>query len=195
MSKQTRMEAFIQTIENEYGLDNNEGIRLAVTGLSRADVNEMAVRWVMHCISKRTRTETRTVERTAIAPADAPIKWESITARKQKAAFEKKCAEQEASYLKQQDDAWNAIQSAFDELKDRWRVDWTAELLDAQFNMPDGTTVTWGTATLEQHEARVEMFRVNAVANLEGAARHQQAIEDIKRAGVSTLHHLVGVAA
>jgi hypothetical protein len=60
------------------------------------------------------------------------------------------------------------------------RMEWTADLLALSFAVDNsGATVTWGGATVEQHQTRVEMLSANAIANAEAAARHQAAIEDI----------------
>jgi hypothetical protein len=67
-------------------------------------------------------------------------------------------------------------------------VEWTEELLASEFATGDGTHVTWGEASLEQHEVRAEMHRQNVVGGLEGAARHQQAIALICRSGTKNLN-------
>ena len=41
--------------------------------------------------------------------------------------------------------------------------------------------VLWGDATAAQHQYRVKMFTDNAMANIEGAARHQAAIDEIEK--------------
>lgn len=74
-------------------------------------------------------------------------------------------------------------------------MEWTAELLASTFALPDGTHIAWGDATLEHHQQRVAMFMANATANLEGAARHEEAIAAIRSAGVSRLYDLGGEAA
>ena len=61
------------------------------------------------------------------------------------------------------------------------KVEWTAELLASVFALSDGSLVTWGEATVDQHRERVEMFTMNAQANMEGAARHLKAIEHIEQ--------------
>jgi hypothetical protein len=68
---------------------------------------------------------------------------------------------------------------------------WTAELLVTEFALGDGTKVTWGEATIEQHEIRLDIFTSNAHANLEGAARHAHAIDAIRMAGAARLDEVV----
>lgn len=72
------------------------------------------------------------------------------------------------------------------------RMEWTAELLATEFRLPDGTAMTWGVATIDDHEARRAMFAANAVANAEGAARHIAAIEVLRTSGAACLNDLVG---
>lgn len=73
---------------------------------------------------------------------------------------------------------------------DRLRIEWTAELLSTSFGLPDGSVTTWGDATAEQHQERLEMYAGQAKAGIEGAARHQKAIEDLRRGGAETLNAL-----
>lgn len=78
--------------------------------------------------------------------------------------------------------------------RDELRIEWTAELLETEFALPDGTRVTWGHASVANHQERAEMFEANAHANLEGAARHRKAISDLQEAKVERLEQLVAVA-
>lgn len=73
------------------------------------------------------------------------------------------------------------------------RMTWTAELLGSSFALADGSSVTWGEATTEQHQERIDMFASNAAANLEGAARHQAALRDLEQAHAQTLNDLAFV--
>ncbi len=75
------------------------------------------------------------------------------------------------------------------------RMEWTAELLDTPFALPDGSQVAWGDASIEQHRTRRQMFMDNARVNVEGAARHDQAIRDLEANGAATLRDLVSVSA
>lgn len=67
------------------------------------------------------------------------------------------------------------------------RAEWTQELLESTFALPDGLHVTWGTATVDQHMERAQMLSQQAVGTLETAALHRKAIEDIRAGGVSCL--------
>lgn len=71
------------------------------------------------------------------------------------------------------------------------KAEWTEELLNSGFALPDGRMVLWGDATIEDHKIRRGLFMDNAHANLEGAARHEAAINELESSGVSTLRELV----
>lgn len=71
------------------------------------------------------------------------------------------------------------------------KIEWTKELLATEFGLADGTRVTWGGATIDQHRERVAMFQRNVVANAEGAARHMKAVEQLQASGAPTLQHLM----
>jgi hypothetical protein len=71
------------------------------------------------------------------------------------------------------------------------RQQWTRELLDTKIALPDGTYITWGEFTLAQHRTRLAMFQGQAETALDGAARHQAAIDALTLAGADTLNELV----
>lgn len=73
----------------------------------------------------------------------------------------------------------------------RVRMTWERELLDSILRLRDGTEVTWGDATVEQHEERASIFMDHMQANAEGAARHKRAIEDLRKSGACTLNEMV----
>lgn len=224
MSEPTKMEKFLQHIEETYGLENTEGVYLAVRELKRDDVNEMAVRWVQQCIAKKLRTETLKIERasssTAVEMHETPVvkrktvggrtstpdnwknpnymgkrEWEEFTKSPEFPEWEVRERELQQRLDECNRRLWDKLEDNLRIYTEEMRVQWTQELLDSQFNMPDGTTVTWGTATREQHEARYEMFKNNAMANMEGAARHKQAMQQIDSAGVTTLLELTSAVA
>jgi hypothetical protein len=74
----------------------------------------------------------------------------------------------------------------------RVRLEVTAELLGTKFALGDGTHVTWGEATVDQHRQRAELLTVNAAGVVETAARHVAAIRMIEEAGVTSLGELAG---
>lgn len=88
-----------------------------------------------------------------------------------------------------------ALGRTLDRYAEDLRVTWTAELLDSTFALGDGRLVTWGDATVEQHAERRQMFLNNAHANLEGAARHELALRELRESGKASLREMVEVAA
>jgi len=71
------------------------------------------------------------------------------------------------------------------------RLEWTDELLATSFALPDGTHVTWGSATIADHQLRYEMFAQQAETSTEGAARHLHAVNALEAAERTCLNSLV----
>lgn len=91
--------------------------------------------------------------------------------------------------------AWAKVDEAFSRLKNELRMEWTSELLGSEFALGDGTTTTWGDATREQHLLRMALHKRNAVAGMEGYARHAAALEEIERTGSANLREALTVTA
>jgi hypothetical protein len=64
------------------------------------------------------------------------------------------------------------------------------ELLETEFFLPDGQRRTWGTATIQDHEARYKMLIEYASANIEAASRHAAAMNMISSANVTCLNEV-----
>jgi len=60
-------------------------------------------------------------------------------------------------------------------------------LLPEFFTVPDGRMVTWGTATVEDHEARMEWLHGQIHALASDVDRHEQAVKLIREHGVTCL--------
>lgn len=73
-----------------------------------------------------------------------------------------------------------AINQLIDEFTATLRLEWTQELLESGFALGDGTTVTWGQATVAQHKQRITLLTNNAMGNLETASRHLAAVKEIE---------------
>lgn len=63
-------------------------------------------------------------------------------------------------------------------------------LAPSQFALGDGRRVTWGEATVSEHETRAEMLTGQAAGVAETAARHVAAVKMIREGGVSCLADL-----
>ena len=74
-------------------------------------------------------------------------------------------------------------------------LDWYEELLEASFAVNTrGDTVTWGAATVADHQACVAMLEGNMLALGTNSARHLEAVAAIEAAGVTNLDELVAEA-
>lgn len=70
-----------------------------------------------------------------------------------------------------------------------------ARLLVESFWLPSGVRVSWGDATVEQHQQRIDWLS-NQIAGISATiARHQQAIDAIVEAGASCLNDIEELAA
>lgn len=79
------------------------------------------------------------------------------------------------------------IRSIVSEMKSQIKLELTSELLSTEFAIGNGQRVTWGTATRDQHQLRIEMLLKNASANADAAARHAKAIELLESSGAQCL--------
>jgi hypothetical protein len=72
----------------------------------------------------------------------------------------------------------------------RVRLETTAELLGTIFALGDGRRVTWGSATVADHQQRLDMLLQNATGIAETAALHRKAITMLTAAGAACLSQL-----
>lgn len=189
----------------EGGSDEFEAARQALTAQTTDVYRELAVATLVGMIRRKRRAEVLNVERSAEsepAQESAPILspggggfpkgsrryWEWVQSTPEGKRYQEE--EERFESLK-----WGAITAAINDFAHNLRMEWTQELLSQEFALTDGSRVTWGDATIEQHRERADLFARNAAANAEGAARHQLAVEELERAGCPTLGDLVGRAA
>jgi len=86
---------------------------------------------------------------------------------------------------------WQAVDALLDEYRRAVIVEWTSELLSAEFATGDGRRVTWGEATIEQHVARIRLLTQNVRGNLDAIARHEAAIATITNSDADNLDEAV----
>jgi hypothetical protein len=84
----------------------------------------------------------------------------------------------------------HAVQEYEESVRQQARLELTAELLGASFALGDGRTVTWGEATLDDHEQRIELLFGNVSGNLATIAVHERAAELLRSAGASCLNDM-----
>lgn len=81
----------------------------------------------------------------------------------------------------------SAVAALLEEYRREVIVEWTTELLSAEFALGDGQRVTWGEATVDQHAMRIGLLTQNVRGNLDAIERHEAAIKAISDGGVSRL--------
>ncbi len=161
----------------------------AVARLRRSQLNVMASMWLAEEVKAVRRARTQQVERAA--EVERPSTRVSRLTPEGEQHF-KTLAAQEEQRARESDARFHAtIQRAMNTLAAQWKMEWTDELLASGFSLPDGEVVTWGEATIEQHEQRAAMFEMNAEANAKGAVRHRHAINVLHEAGATCLREVV----
>lgn len=165
-----------------------------VSELTTAQVRALAVRFLCDEVARRRRSETLSAERDAErSPWLAETPGGGLAAGRPIGVTDEMRQRWEAEDRQIQERAMREIRGHVERYVDARKVEWTAELLDSVIAMPDGSVVLWGDATIEQHQQRRDMFLRNALANTEGAARHEQAIRELTQAGAPTLREMVSV--
>lgn len=168
--------------------------RALVAGAEPALIQFLAVEYVVAEVQRAQRSVTLAAERASEVDVTAQAgEWPG--AAEARARFKKIREDDEReAWLRQQSLSAN-IQRAIDRFTEELRMKWTAELLDSTFALRDGTVIAWGDATIDHHEERRQMFKDNARANIEGAARHEAALQELRASGAATLRELVGASA
>lgn len=181
----------------DLGADDFAAASDSLVGQTTAVYRQLAVATVVDAIRRRRRQQTAAAEEAAQRAREQEIQAfnESPEARERNARFEAQWKQRELEREQEELERVRRHGEEMRELVERFResiiMEWTAEVLGSAFTLEDGTKVTWGEASIEQHERREAMFTRNAVKNAEGAARHRQAIIDLRAAGVARLADLV----
>lgn len=85
-----------------------------------------------------------------------------------------------------------SVKGAIDKYAADLKMTWTTELLATSFAVDtSGRTVTWGSASITDHERRIAMLTAQATTTIETAARHRAAVNDIVTTGSATLAEAV----
>lgn len=69
--------------------------------------------------------------------------------------------------------------------REAWRL-----LLEERFSLPDGHMVTWGAASIDEHEARIQSQTDLAKGIMRDVDLHTAAVADLAAFGVSSLDEL-----
>ena len=168
------------------GMTRRDLIELAMAGLfARALTVERA--WTKRAEVRATKSRVALHGRSKLARSGCDCA-ECVAWRERQVEVDEWELDREAKMI-------NRLGAILEEYKAELRTEWTTELLDATFALPDGIRVMWGEATIEQHEARIQMLSSIASGTLETAARHGQAVDELRAASAATLNDLVRVAA
>jgi hypothetical protein len=179
-------------------------IEALVTSMPPSERDELLAVYLWWETQERVRNNVRAVERDAQTvkekapdPADDLYegRWVHGSSSKRSGAAIRGCDCEEctahmAAMRAIEERMVNRVTELLDEYATDLRMEWTAELLESDFALGDGTHVTWGDATIDQHQKRVDMLQATAQGTLETAARHQRAIIDLESAGAETLREL-----
>lgn len=65
---------------------------------------------------------------------------------------------------------------------------WTEELLNTPFATGDGRRITWGEATVDDHEMRIAMLYRQISGTASDVARHEKAVEVLETSGKKSLN-------
>lgn len=84
---------------------------------------------------------------------------------------------------------------AIEGIRTKAKLELTAELLGSSFALGDGSRVTWGAATLEDHRQRIELLGRNVEGNLQTIVLHETAAALLRQSSASCLADLQTVAA
>ena len=179
-------------------------LQSAAASMTRSDLETLAVAYLYTQVKNRKRGEVRVVERAATTDIKKMPRWGTAAWRTWSEMPEnEEEANREREYrndLARADEEaskklWGEMGSIIEKFKDDMHTQWTEELLQSKFALGDGTETTWGMASRANHEYRLNMHLRNASAGIEGAARHQQAIDELDATGASNLLEAVRVAA
>lgn len=77
------------------------------------------------------------------------------------------------------------------EIKAEFAAEWTADLLAGRFVMPSGQVVSWGSASIEQHQVRARILVQQAGASIETMKRHEAATKLLLESGAVCLNDAV----
>lgn len=87
------------------------------------------------------------------------------------------------------------FQASIEAIRTEAKLELTSELLGASFALGDGRSVTWGSATMDEHRQRIEMLGRNIEGNLDTMRVHEMAVELLRRSGADCLNLMQATAA
>lgn len=175
------LERWVKQVNEESspdGTDLWDVARLTVHAMPSDDVAKAALLWLVSTVRARRRNQTHQIEQAA-----------TVRPRRRPTAAER--AEREEERYQDLMRFGGQVAKIMEEYAAEKFTEWTQELLESRFALPDGSTVEWGAATIDDHRQRVEMFQGYAEASIEGGARHQQAIDALTESGAECLNEYI----
>lgn len=91
------------------------------------------------------------------------------------------------SDLREKHNPWPKVMELIKSYEAEIRLEVTEDLLGSEFALGDGKRVTWGDATVEDHQQRIDLLAKNAAANISTATKHQAALVMLTDRNVPTL--------
>lgn len=187
--------------------------REVIKGMSPSEVDDVAVRYISSVVWAVKRAEARQIEEAAtkrsaeeqaveLAEMYAPggSRHESNAHNRKGRSDCHSCGCDKCETALSENEAfeeglssryWGRLTDSLkvftSEMADQIRLEITEELLSSIFALGDGRRVTWGEATVEDHQKCIEMLQGNAAANIDTAAKHEAAIRMLSEAGAETL--------
>ena len=174
-----------------------EAAREVVASADRETLERLAAEYIVTAIARKHRASSLTIERKSVAPV--PTKkprrgtrrwneWITLPENAVEAAREAERVHDESIWEARKMAALSRLVGDYTE---KLRAQWTDELLATEFALRDGTFVSWGDATVEQHEERRSMYMEQASLSIDAAARQQAAIDELRASGARCLAELV----
>lgn len=149
---------------------------------------------------QRTRNSEDMVRPWAASPGAVWQNWRSISPQSRRDALELGEPEfarwlEAKGHLSYLWDYWSyrsdvALTLFEEKMRRKVSLELTVELLRSSFSLPSGRAVTWGEATIEEHESRVEFLLAQAGGTMETANRHRAAIAMLTDHGAHKLKEI-----
>lgn len=163
--------------------------------LDPADLREVAIRALVVEVESVRRRWAYDIERAAVRPASSPApttqRGRREANRQDRERWLAKHPEEAARFQAETDAITERFAASMREHVEAFatqvRLELTAELLASEFAVGDGRRVTWGEASMADHQSRANMLSRNAASISETAAAHLAAVRMIEERGAATL--------
>jgi len=155
--------------------------KMIVDELAKDDLKKLATRQVELIVEHHQRRLVRKAEMAASISSTS-------TTREDLRAIAR--AEEDARIEALREELAPQIRAAVSRYREAIVMQWTQELLDSRFALGDGRRPTWGEATTEEHECRIQLLLRSTHGGLMAIARHEAALSVMRKAGVRCLNEV-----